>query len=1006
MSGALRFALACSLFSIPACAQRAQLSGVIKDASAAVITNAAVSVLNQSDGVRRTVRSGTDGSYSVAGLPPGEYKITIRKPGFQTVVRLGLVLEASEAAALDFILPVGSVREIIVVKAAPAPANAEDGAVGTILERSWLDALALGGRSLMGAIDLLPGVLATPATAGEAGQFTINGQRPNTNHFTVDGMSANNAVSGGALPAQFGGATLPATTAFGSLHAISGNDEIQQVRIQTSSFAPEFGRMPGGQIAITTRSGTNGLHGSVSYGFRHEALTANDWFANRETLHGAPLRFSNAAGALGGSLRRNREFFFVATEGIRLREPQIWHMVVPSVAARSAASGIERRLLDAFPVAPAAELRDGTSAYAGVSSRPIGMESGSARLDLAPAPQLTVFARYSQTPSRAEVGYSQVNRSRLAYRSATLGGTVFIGSSWIQDVRVNASAAVAGSDWFATGQGGAQPFDPRLLFPSAPSRVAAYGVAIRGVGQLIFGAGGRNRQGQLQIVNTVTRPHERHSVAFGVDYLRLTPSRQTSSTTWSAIYASLHDVLARRPPIVNYAEADQASSLIESLSVFAQDVWRPRAGLAVTYGLRWELTPAPAIREPFGPLAAGPAAARLWPTRYGQFAPRIGIAYRAAERLILRAGYGLFYDAAFGVATDPINGFPFNRWQFSSGTFSPVDARLGGGRFAPDLRLPYSHEWNVAVERAMTEHEALSLSYVGASARRLLRREGTRAPGTDLVGSAVGTNNGWSDAHGLQVQYRRRLDERWAAVAAITWSHAIDNGSFDSGIVSAGPDLPSDKGASSFDVRHVFSAGIVCNALRRWTASGTFRARSGFPIDVTSSANALGLGFDNFRRPDLVSGTTLWLDDRGAPGGRRLNPAAFQAPEANPETSVGRLPGQTPDLGASQPADTNRQGSLGRNAIRGFGMWQLDAAVSRCLVIRENVGLELRLEAYNVLNHPNFSDPVRYLDSPMFGFSTSMLNRMLGLGAPYAGLAPALQVGGPRSLQATIRARF
>src|SRR5262249_44959575 len=152
-------------------------------------------------------------------------------------------------------------------------------------------------------------------------------------------MSANNALSGGALPAQFGGATLPAMTAFGSTHAVAGTDEIQQVRIQTSSLAPEFGRMPGGQIAITTQSGTNGFHGSLSYGVRHEALAANDWFANREALSRAHLRFSNWAGSLGGALRPNREFFFIATEGIRLREPQVWHMVVPSIAARSASSG-------------------------------------------------------------------------------------------------------------------------------------------------------------------------------------------------------------------------------------------------------------------------------------------------------------------------------------------------------------------------------------------------------------------------------------------------------------------------------------------------------------------------------------------------------------------------------------------------------------------------------------------------------------------------------------------
>ena len=138
----------------------------------------------------------------------------------------------------------------------------------------------------------------------------------------------------------------------------------------------------------------------------------------------------------------------------------------------------------------------------------------------------------------------------------------------------------------------------------------------------------------------------------------------------------------------------------------------------------------------------------------------------------------------------------------------------------------------------------------------------------------------------------------------------------------------------------------------------------------------------NAFRPDLVPGVPIWLDDSAVPGGRRINTAAFT------------------------PAATEVQGTLGRNALSGFGMWQADLALRREFRWRDRYNLQLRLEAYNAFNHANFADPVKYLDSALFGQSTSMLNLMLGTGSPGSGLAPILQAGAPRSLQASLRFRF
>jgi len=203
----------------------------------------------------------------------------------------------------------------------------------------------------------------------------------------------------------------------------------------------------------------------------------------------------------------------------------------------------------------------------------------------------------------------------------------------------------------------------------------------------------------------------------------------------------------------------------------------------------------------------------------------------------------------------------------------------------------------------------------------------------------------------------------------------------------------SERGPSDFDIRHAVRAAFTYELPRRstgplarftngWAVDGIFLARTGFPIDVLDSGQFMGLTLANAFRPDLVSGQPIWIADASAPGGRRLNPAAFS------------------------PAPQFVQGNLGRNTITGFGMAQADLALRREIPVREGRSVELRLEAFNALNHPNFADPVSFLASPLFGYSPSMLNVMLGSGSPGSGLAPMFQAGGARSVEASVRFRF
>jgi len=351
-----------------------------------------------------------------------------------------------------------------------------------------------------------------------------------------------------------------------------------------------------------------------------------------------------------------------------------------------------------------------------------------------------------------------------------------------------------------------------------------------------------------------------------------------------------------------------------------------------------------------------------------------------------RAGGGLFYDSSVSIATDLINNGPLNIGLLTSGRAGLFSSILSYG-VEPDLRLPRLAEWNLTLDRALGSSDAISVGYAGSQGHHLIRREMGGAGYSPHAVYAVTTNHGAASYHGLQMQYRRRVAQGLQALVSYSWSHSLDNDSSDAFLVWAGAGSPPsrDRGSSDFDLRQSLTAAVTYELrgrLRGWAIDSIVHARSGFPITVLANEQYQGITLGNAFRPDRLLSQAIWIDDANVPGGRSINPAAFLL--AKPGT----------------------QGSLGRNAITGFGMSQLDLAVRRDWRWKERRAIELRLEAFNALNQANFADPVKYLSSPVFGQSPSMLNLMLGTGSPGSGLAPILQTGGARSFQGTVRFRF
>ena len=479
------------------------LAGSVQDSTGAAMASAMVTAMDEDTGVRRMVQTGPDGGYSIFGVPAGMYRVTVRKPGFQTIVRWGVRVEAATELRLEFVMLVGSMRSVITVQGARPSMNVNDASVGTIVGGDEAVHLPLSGRGVLGVIELAPGVVATPAANGEAGQFSTNGLRANTNYFTVDGVAANTGVGGGGLPAQFAGNALPAMTAFGSTQNLVSTEALDEVRVLTSSFAPEQGRLPGAQVALASRSGSEHFHGSAYYSLRNEALGANDWFANASGTPRGPQRLNQWGATVGGPLRRERTFVFASYEGLRLLEPFTRTILTPSDAVRASAPPKVQPILNAFP-APA-----GSPAYANVSartvtfSRPSRLDTESLRIDHSLSERVTLFGRHNSAPSYTESGFAQVEHFLLHSTSVTLGITAMPAPNITNDVRTNIWSTTAGSSWIANPAAGGAPLDWAAVFGRPPAAPAFYGIAIGGVGALYSGEAGRNRQRQWNAIDTL-----------------------------------------------------------------------------------------------------------------------------------------------------------------------------------------------------------------------------------------------------------------------------------------------------------------------------------------------------------------------------------------------------------------------------------------------------------------------------------------------------------------------
>jgi hypothetical protein len=1031
-----------SISLVNAQSTNATLSGGVTDPAGTFIVGAEINIANDTTGVVYSTKTNSSGIYYLSVLPPGHYHVQVSKIGFKTLIKPDVALNVQSALSLNFSLPVGATSESITVDAASSIINTMDASVSTVVDRQFVENMPLNGRSFQSLETLVPGTSLVPSKGvGNGGEITVNGQRTEENYFTVDGVSVNTGVNGSysaGTGAGFSG-SVPGETALGTTQSLVSIDDLQEFRVTTSTYSAEYGRTPGGQFSFVTRSGTNILHGSLYDYFRNDAFDANNWFNN----HTNPVtrktaeRQNNFGGTFGGPVwipklyqGRDKTFFFFSYEGLRLMTPHAAVVTsVPDSTLRTTAPAALQPALNAFPLPNGPELGSGLASFNEAYSAPSKLDSTSLRIDHHFGESTHAFIRYSYSPSSTTIRYvsnlAETVSSVFESQPITLGIDDNIGLHNTNELRLNFTPLKGNYSYAFTDFGGATPFSLSTVpGPNGEALPLHSAVSVNlnfGNYPSVTSNPQPISQQQWNVTDSLTKQIGVHALKFGVDYRRLSTEPKPPTFSENVNYTSEDQVLsntAASASVRTYA-AIPSRPIYTNLSLFAQDEWRITTRLNASFGLRWELNPPPGdgygnipyTLDETSDLATAKVAPKgtpLWHTTYRNFAPRIGFAYNAHQQqgyeTILRSGFGVFYDTGNTLGSQGISGlgyaatktltnvgFPLSGSQTTLPTASAAPPYNGTVfAFSPDLKLPYTLQWNVAVEQALGGKQTLTLSYLGSGSHRLLT-EYLYYPGR--LGNPYFTasglayiirNQAFSSYNALQVQYDRQLSRGLQALLSYTWSHSIDDNS--SNAINNEGLL---RGNSDFDIRNNFQAAVTYDVpghlnekvlqllTEAWSLDTRISARSALPIDAYSGYTPLADGFQQYVRADMVSDVPVYLKVPSAPGGRVINVKAFTTPAS------GYL------------------GDEPRNFLRGFASWQADFAIRREFPLSGKAHLQFRAEAFNLFNHPNFGAIYSNLSSTtQFGYAYNTLNSQLG------GLNSLYQMGGPRSLQLALKIIF
>jgi Carboxypeptidase regulatory-like domain/TonB-dependent Receptor Plug Domain len=1065
--------LACGALPLNAQSYRGSIRGEIVDASGAAIVGAQVAVKNAATGDTRTVLSDAEGGYVVPELFAGTYEVTATAKDLVPVMQNALVVVGLETP-LNFTLGkvTSSSQNVVVnVEATPLLETTQDVLGGTV-EQTLVAELPLNGRDFGKLVALVPGVIVegsgVAGTEKGFGQFNINGQRDRSNNYTLDGTDNNDPWFNNSALNQVGITGAPA-----SLLPI---DAIQEFNLQ-SQFPAEYGRNSGGVVNIITKSGTNDLHGSAFEYARNSFWDARNFFDPIGTPH---TQFINNqfGSSIGGPIIHDKTFFFGAYEGQRERVGSDFDFTLPTTAEINAARTLALGMNPAINTAPLDSIlsffpanNTNSNTVPGSTKDFNDLDNFILKLDHRFNDIHSFAVRYAFGQSNQQFplgslggfgtgsrlpGFQQISPTRVQVVSASLLSA--LNATHINELRFG----------YTRFRNSFTSLDAEHPNPNVPD----FGTGLPGLPELDFngifenlGATAfsvpRARVSQnYQILDNFTWIKGVHTLKFGGEYRRTWVSafndnfeRGLISFEPCGCLAPNVDVptdvltqffLGNGSPSATTGNT-QRTTYNNGFAFFAQDEFRARKNLTITYGLRWEY---------FGPISEGhnllsnfPAGAFSSPANFAaaqlemvgnggldgayrrdlnNFGPRLGVAWSPFQNTVVRAGYGIYYDyipqdlliANFtnsaGLATNPIGpdavvSLNYNQSNFNGSTTGPVFGPVSPGPNSifvtpRNLATPYVSEWNLNIQRQLSQFAALEIGYVGSKGTRLTRLFDANQDGlnTSFVQVATFATNSDSTYNALQIQARFSNWHRFSGFSAYVFSKSLDGASDGidfNGSTAAFPqnsdDLKAEKGPSTFDARHRFTSALnysvpTWGALPEKLAAGwqwntIITVMSGQPIGIITSDG----GINFHQRPNVVPGVNQILP--GNPANGYINPLAFSQPD---------------------DSSSNSFGDLGRDAVYGPGFWNIDFSLTKNTKLTERLNLQLRAEFFNIFNHPQFALPGGVI-IPAAGSGLTLqeaLTQCPGCSSSatpdVAQGNPGLGGGGPRVIQFAARLQF
>jgi hypothetical protein len=990
----------------------ASISGTVKDESGSALAAAVVSVKSVETGAERKLITDDAGRYSAPSIAVGHYQVSAEKPGFTSQLKTGIDLVVGQTTVVDLTLPVGELKQVITVEAAPSPVNQSTQQISGLVDERQIKDLPLNGRSYDQLVSLNPGIVNyTGERSGGVGtsnssvgnMFAVSGRRPQENLFLLNGV-------------EFTGASVINNTPGGTSGQLLGVDAVREFNVVTDTYGAEYGKRPGGQVSIVTASGTNDFHGTVYDFLRNSALDARNFFDQ-----GAIPQFqrNSFGGTLGGAVKKNKVFLFGNYEGFRQHLGESAVTLVPDNNARNGlVNGVQvgvaaavQPLLSLWPVENGPELGSGIAEAFSHPLQTIREDFGTTRLDYNISDKDTLFGVYTVDDSFANTP------SANPLSSVVEGLREQVASVQEQHVfspRVLNTARVGFSrgSYYFTGE---TPVNlPGWVSGDPIGAVVIGGGTALNAASSITGAG-TNAGSNLRAVRNLFSYddhvgifHGIHQIEAGIWFQRVQANDLLAQDQFGqASFGSLTSFLQGNISTFTVVPSPTALGW-RSLEVagFVQDSIKLRSNLDLRIGFRFESTDgwneshgraANYTFDANGVIQTNPSiGTSAFTVNRAKFLPepRVGLAWDpfSKGRTVIHAGFGIHralldnldyrldQTAPFNT-TESLKNVPVAGLLIVPGSPLPAGTKISPSGSQPDLYTPTVISWTFKIEQQLASNTSLGVGYVGSHGYHELLSADANEPiptvcpaapcpaslaagtiyyptGAPLANPALANTTTWlseglSSYNALQIDVNRRFSQGFQIRGAYTWSKSLDDGTA----------LNSSVGANA--------PGFVMFPLRPkldWSPSNS-DARH---IAVINSSYELPFGWQaRGLTQKLAAGWTL-SGVETVQSGFPFTPQLGFNPSNNGDSRNPIRPSWNPAFtgtviegGQNQYFNPNAfilpptgtYGNVGRNVLVGPGLAATDLSIGKNTAITEKLRAQFRAEFFNIFNRANFGTP-------------------------------------------------